>query len=127
MALEDLPFFFMRWGAHISFLQDAITQKPSLRQNRRLIASTVGWRATQDHLPGKGCELVHRSKKFYLNWNSPDACPNGCARKIRATTYAAIFPRFTSCTPSALNGDHCRVMEQPSSIAAVGTGSPAKA
>jgi hypothetical protein len=30
MALEDLPFFFMRWGAHISFLQDAITQKPLL-------------------------------------------------------------------------------------------------
>src|ERR1700747_1671045 len=91
MALEDLPLFFMRWGAHISFLQDAITQKPSLRQNRRLVASIVGWRATQDHLPGKGWELVHRSKKFYLNWNSPDACPNGCARKIRATTYAAIY------------------------------------
>jgi len=38
---------------------------------------------------------------------------NGCARKIRATTYAAIFPRFTSLTPSALNGDHCGVIEQP--------------
>ena len=38
---------------------------------------------------------------------------NGCARKIRATTYAAIFPRCTSCTPSALNGDHCGVIEQP--------------
>ena len=22
MSLEELPFFFMRWGAHISFFQD---------------------------------------------------------------------------------------------------------
>jgi hypothetical protein len=52
MALEDLPFFFVRWGAHINFLRDAIPQKPSLRQNRGLVANspvflvTAGWRAT---------------------------------------------------------------------------------
>jgi hypothetical protein len=34
----------------------------------------------------------------YFNWNSPDACPDSCARTIRATTYATISARFTSCT-----------------------------
>ena len=52
MALEDLPFFFVHWGAHISFLQGAIPQKLSLCQNRRLFANgpvflvTTDWHAT---------------------------------------------------------------------------------
>ena len=33
-----------------------------------------------------------------LNWNSPDACPDGGTRTIRVTTYTAIFTRFASCT-----------------------------
>jgi hypothetical protein len=33
-----------------------------------------------------------------MNWNSSDACPDSGIRTIRATTYAAIFARFTSCT-----------------------------
>jgi hypothetical protein len=32
-----------------------------------------------------------------MGW-TPDACPNGGTRTIRATTYAAIFARFMSCT-----------------------------
>jgi hypothetical protein len=45
MSLEDLPFFFMRWGAQISFLQDAIAQKPPVRQiDACLLAPLVGAR-----------------------------------------------------------------------------------
>jgi hypothetical protein len=45
MALEDLPFFFMRWGAHISFLQDAITQhRRCAKIDAWLLAPLVGAR-----------------------------------------------------------------------------------
>jgi hypothetical protein len=40
------------------------------------------------------CSFLNAS----LSWNSPDVCPDNCTRTIRATTYAAIFARFTSST-----------------------------
>src|SRR5215469_811654 len=96
MASQDSPFFFVRWGAHIGFLQDAIPQNrrcsetdawllPVLYFWGRLVGTRVGSPA------GRGPQLVHRSTKIYLNEIFQDACPDSCARTIRATTYAAIF------------------------------------
>jgi len=104
MALQDLPFFFVCWGAHISFLQDAI------RKNRHC-AETDAWLLTVPYFWERLVDTRHRitcrerglswftdRQKFYPNGIFQDACPDSCARTIRATTYAAIFARFTSCT-----------------------------
>jgi hypothetical protein len=34
-----------------------------------------------------------RSARHVFNWNSPDAYPDSCTRRIRATTYAPILAR----------------------------------
>src|ERR1700751_5105630 len=54
-----------------------------------------------------------------LKWNSPDACPDSGTRTIRATTYAAIFARFTRIAVAPLFDDLLSTLtNQPASLEA---------